>query len=191
MNYLFLQDSTFVKPTVQGFINRIKDGINIDDLGWMVFFTGLTFLLYKVATLNIHDERKDWTRILLYFAICGGLLLAYFTFGYFEVAPLAPTSYIIMSITFLILTTTLLLYARIVKDFAKITNGVVIIIIGFLMVYSVIIDRLGYAYSFAFSLTFAIAFARMVLSTTLFPTNPKATGKTNSSKYKGGNNSSV
>lgn len=188
---LLLQDSTFVKPTFRGFVDRIKNELDVNDMIWMVFFTAVTYGLYKLATLNLHDERRDWTRVLLYFAVCGGLIAAYFTFGHYDVAPLAPTSYIIMGVTFLSVCISLLMYARVIKDFAKITNGIVIISIGFLMIYSVIIDRLGYAYSFMFSLMFAIGFARMILATTLFPPMDPKKVTSSKSKYSGGNKSSI
>lgn len=165
---LGFQAKTGEKQSLTDVWRTLKENWDSEDILWVGFFIAITWLLYKLATLPLNRFQSNANKVIFFFAASAATIVAYYTFGRFEVEPEAPFSYICMASSFVVVAIGLFIYSGSNKDFAKITNGITTVSIGFGMIFSVIVDYFGIAYALLFGMSMAIFITRMFLSTNLF-----------------------
>lgn len=160
MNYIFLQAPTKPSP-IDVYENLIKN-FQSTDLLWMIIIGVLTYGLYAFSLVNLRKQTADWRDVTFHLFLIMGLVVAFFTFGKYDVDAKYPWGYIIMGGSFLFSLTALVLYANHIKSSTKIINSMIIGLLGFGMFYSVVIKELGFFYAVLFGFLGGLVVGRTI-----------------------------
>lgn len=157
MIYLFQN-----KPTPLGVWDHLTTDFETTDFLWILIIIGLVYGIYGLAILRLRKDSSDWKDV-VFFSICTlGIIFGFLTFGKFEIDKGGTVAYLLIIPSFLISLSSVLIFAKSLKNSTRIITGFMVGLIAFGMLYTLVIKELSYSYGVTFGFLLGLTLGRTI-----------------------------